>query len=90
MTTPKPIHPDVNGHTLDFAMDFMDQELAKLESLAIVLTNQLCPSDPKNPSDDDDVISWNLAQVLSERLGNVNFSNSMRELLRLEVTGETA
>jgi hypothetical protein len=68
---------------LEFAMNFMDEELEKLNCLSIALCNQLQPDDPKNPDDGDNLIAWNLARIMSERLGSVEFSNSMRQLLRV-------
>ena len=70
MNTPcATIHPSVNGQTLALAMDLISDELDKLHCLAIALSNQLEPKDPKNPTDGDDLISWRLAEVLEERLG---------------------
>jgi hypothetical protein len=81
MITNTAIHPEVNQLTLQLAMNMIDEEIEKLHALAIVLTNRLEPEDQKNPT--NDLISWRVAEVLQERLGEVEFFESIRELLHV-------
>lgn len=69
-----------------FAFGFLEDELETLLCLSIALKNQLEPNDPNNPGDEFDPTSWRLAQVLNERLSNVGFTNSMRQLFLGEVS----
>lgn len=87
MTAVKVPRTEINTGDLEYAMDYMDEELEKLHCMAIVLCNMLRPDDPKNPDDDDDLVSWNVAQVLKERLDSTLFSNTMRDLLRVSKAG---
>jgi len=64
-----------------FAFGFLEDELETLLCLSIALKNQLQPNDPDNRDDEFDPTPWRLAEVLSERLTNVAFTNNMRQLL---------
>jgi len=90
MNTEKAPRTDIATGELEYALDYMDEELQKLLCMAIVLCNMLRPEDPKNPDDDDDPVSWNVAQVLKERLESTRFSNTMRDLLHVSKAGQTA
>ncbi len=79
-----PITPASNESApfmLQYAMDYMDEELDKLLALSHVLVRELEPKDPKNPTDSDNLTAWRTAEILCERLNEVEFSNTMREMV---------
>jgi len=90
MNTQKIAYTNIATGDLKFAADYLDEELEKLLCLSICLTNRLEPKNPKEPTDEEDTISWNLARVLCERLERKDFSDSMRSLLQVNDSSETA
>jgi hypothetical protein len=90
MNTKEITYTNIPTGDLEFAADYLDEELNKLFCLAIVLRDQLEPKNPDDPTDEENLIAWNLARVLLDRLEGVEFSNAMRRLLRVKESGEVA
>jgi len=61
-----------------FAFGFLENELETLLALSITLMNRL---EDSQQSDNPDITTWRLSQVLNERLSSVSFSDKMRQLL---------
>ena len=75
----------LDAGNIRFALQYLENEHETLLALAITLMNRLEPTDPANPTDNDDITSWRLSQVLNDRISDTSFINNMRELM-----GQTA
>lgn len=74
-----------------FAVDYIDEELEVLYSIALPLCERIAPKDPKNLQEEDDIVAWRLAQLLVERLESTRTINNLKQFLGVtEMTGKSS
>jgi hypothetical protein len=77
-------HPAISQRTLELAMDYLYEELDKVQCLAILLCKELEPKKLNDSEYFQNVTAWRLAQLIEERFESTDFQNSIRELLRVK------
>ena len=71
----------LNRSTIEFALEYLDEEMETLYALATSLVSQIGVPDRKNPKDTDNITALRLAEIIEDRVGSTSFSNSMRTIL---------
>ncbi len=82
------VHPQVTQGVLDLAMDILHEELGKMEAICLSLVDRLRPENLDDIRDDEDIVSYRLAQVLEDRLSSTKFENSLRQSLHVKTSTE--
>lgn len=67
--------------THDWVIDAVEEHIEQGWALACTLSNKLRPLDPKNPTDDERILEWRLAELLEAHLSSGEPLHCVRAML---------